>query len=244
MKKRIQKDEKLIRRMLTYAGSAGAIAALSTNASADVVYSGTQNILLSANEYYALDMDGDGVDDFGFMQNASSSISYSSFYDMLLNLGVSYNNSWIMAPSPFMGSSYSMVDGLSSSAGINSAQSVWGNIKVPNWDGVLGVNFTSSLAGEFINEVKYIGVRFYIGTEQHYGWIRASVSPDASAIIIMDWAYESTPGTGILAAEGLGPAATLTPDVMPRTNVQEVTVNVSFNEEATGLEIGDFVVVN
>jgi len=95
-------------------------------------------------------------------------------------------------------------------------------------------------AGDFIGEEHFIGIRFYIGTEQHYGWIRASMGDELEPMTIIDWAYESTPGVGITT--GL--------PVIGFSGVEEVvseatqTLSISFSEEVTGFEIGDIVVTN
>lgn len=47
---------------------------------------------------------------------------------------------------------------------------------------------------------KYIGLRFFIGANTHYGWARLSVT-DASNWLLKDYAYEQTPGMGIAAGD-------------------------------------------
>lgn len=54
--------------------------------------------------------------------------------------------------------------------------------------------------GEFIGTTAYMGVKFYISGYEHYGWVRISNPWEGiSGGIIMDFAYETTPGVGILA---------------------------------------------
>jgi hypothetical protein len=56
----------------------------------------------------------------------------------------------------------------------------------------------------------YLGLRFLIGPNTHYGWVRMDVSVNADLLTISatvkDWAYDSTPGAGIRAGDtGLVP---------------------------------------
>jgi hypothetical protein len=64
---------------------------------------------------------------------------------------------------------------------------------------------------------KYIGMRFVVGAQTHYGWARLSVSADGSAITIKEYAYNSTPGAGITAGQttlvGVAEQATGVPNV-------------------------------
>ncbi len=47
----------------------------------------------------------------------------------------------------------------------------------------------------------YIGVRFKIGENIHYGWIRLSVPDDCQSFTVMDYAYEDVPGKSIKAGQ-------------------------------------------
>lgn len=64
-------------------------------------------------------------------------------------------------------------------------------------------------SGEFIQTTAYMGVKFYIDEAEYYGWVRIS-NPfyGASGGIIMDYAYETDPGIGILAGAGIVPEPT------------------------------------
>jgi hypothetical protein len=80
--------------------------------------------------------------------------------------------------------------------------------------GHLGINSCAVLpppfgvvcSGEFIQTTAYMGVMFNIEDAIHYGWVRIS-NPfyGASGGIIMDFAYETEAGVGILAGAGAIP---------------------------------------
>ena len=51
------------------------------------------------------------------------------------------------------------------------------------------------------NNTGYIAVTFAIGANTHYGWIGVDVDNSQIAITVLDFAYESTPNTAILAGD-------------------------------------------
>jgi hypothetical protein len=139
----------------------------------------------------------------------------------------SYKNSWLTRVStinssvsgPYGSSSIrqeNMVDGLDLGEVVDPVRSSWANQYYVSWPAALGLNYSVIYrnsyysasyyihAGEFPGNEKFIGVRFYIGTEQYYGWIRVNLASDFDPLTILDWAYESKPDTLILAGDGLG----------------------------------------
>jgi hypothetical protein len=71
---------------------------------------------------------------------------------------------------------------------------------------------------------KYLGVRFMIGNDTHYGWVRLSVTSDADSIIIKDFAYQAQPGVGLTADQstGIAPQQSSTDRVYSFNNVLHV----------------------
>jgi hypothetical protein len=67
--------------------------------------------------------------------------------------------------------------------------------------------------GEFRDTLGFVGIRFKDGADIYYGWMRVSISnynnSDFMAVII-DWAYENTPGVGIRAGATPIPEPTTT----------------------------------
>ena len=271
MNKPLLEKSNLTLRLSGYAASAGALLAIGSVAKGQVVYSGLQNLEVNMpNEYMEIDLDGDMVNDFGFSMYGSvsgttfaSGYSYSYWgYGAIINPKTdSYSNSWIVKStliSSYYGSNTkSLVNGLDAGINVNSTQSMWSNLSYPMWPGVLGVgsfnivfntyystyNTYTNLYGDFVGEEKYIGVRFYIGTEQHYGWIRASIGAHLEPMTIVDWAYEETPGVGILTGDiGLPDIEFSGVDDAVSDAMQ--TLTISFSEEVTGFEISDIVVTN
>lgn len=151
-----------------------------------------------------------------------------------------------------------IIIGLPSGVMVDASQTMWSNISYPSYGGAMGFgwiystygpSFQGSRAygyGDFFDQTRFIGVRFYIGTEQHYGWIRVHLGPYIDPVTIIDWAYELTPGAGILTGNGAdltAPVATLDAGVS-ETEEQTVTVQISFDETVSGLSIDNFIVSN
>lgn len=63
----------------------------------------------------------------------------------------------------------------------------------------------TSIGSEDINLESFLGIRFHIGTETHYGWVRLSVEksdPNELPLLrILDYAYNATPDEGILTVQ-------------------------------------------
>jgi hypothetical protein len=52
---------------------------------------------------------------------------------------------------------------------------------------------------DFSGLTGFLGLEFDISGNTHYAWLRLTLHPDAGAVILRDYAYETTPGMGIVA---------------------------------------------
>jgi hypothetical protein len=153
----------------------------------------------------------------------------------------------------------SIAHGLVAGAYIDDQQTFWASSRYPYWGGIMALSYgyyinyfgltysLQSTFGGFIDKESYLGVRFHIGEDQHYGWIRAIVSEEISNLTVRDWAYEQTPGEGIRAGEGLLAEIppVLTFEGAGEHGVYGVhTLTMTANELITGLEVSDFLVSN
>jgi hypothetical protein len=227
------------------------------------------------DEYLEIDMNGDTIPDFGFYMYGVGSFGltyygYNYFYygkgfAAILNPRTTlYANSWMMRYTyytyNYLTYTYPMANGLGTGVLVDSAQTLWTNLTYAGYPGYQGYlaygyytysfnsisyTFNGYAAGDFFAQERYIGVRFYIGAEQHYGWIRASTSDMLDPLTIIDWAYENTPGEGIYTGEGdvFGPEVTIEPGVTSTTE-PTVLVSIYFNERAYNFNISDIKVTN
>lgn len=147
---------------------------------------------------------------------------------------------------------YPILNGLGAGVTVDSLQTMWNNLTYAYYPGAFGIGYLYSITGpyfsyyfaigygDFFGDERYVGVRFYIGSEQHYGWLRVSLGEYIDPMTIIDWAYESTPGVGITT--GVPTIEFSGVDELVSEATQ--TLSITFSEEVTGFEIGDIVVTN
>ncbi len=237
MKKKLLKDS-LTNRLLKYSAAAGAIIAISSNADAQVAYSGTQNLDFSAQGVlHPLDLDGDGTDDFNFGLPGASSVfnSYTSYNSAFISNPAS--NSWVGSSDPYaLSSSYA----ISASASFAGSGGGWNLGSASS----AGSNYSGNFPGQ---GDQFIGVKFDISGETHYGWIRINLASSCDALTIVDWAYEETPDVGILAGDEIGddgPPTVVISSTVTQHLGAEFDITITFSEIVTGLLEGEIVVVN
>jgi hypothetical protein len=80
---------------------------------------------------------------------------------------------------------------------------------------------------------KFAAVRFSIGADYHFGWVRLSVGPNSEYITIHDFAYNSVPNEEILAGE-TGSAAPLTVDFIANSIYVEIGEELTFYAQVYG----------
>ncbi len=184
------KDSK---KLLGYLAAAAGALAISTPAEAVIHYSGVRNLVVDNNtDYVGVDLNGDGIDDFGFsyfsspallvlyplfnstFEDTNSFIYYFYYYSVanlkhgfIIKNDLPYSYYWTNTSSGYLASHYG------------------------------GYNFA--------NATGYIGVRFHSaecnGTDWHYGWIQFEGAADASWGKIIDWAYEDECNKPIIAGD-------------------------------------------
>jgi hypothetical protein len=228
-------------------------------------------------ELLDLDLDTNSIADFQFAIYGYGDNSVYNSFSYFINIGYAamlsprtdlYNNSWITKMSNieiYSTSSGSLeinsptVDGLNPGDIIDDAGGSWAGIQSFYWTGLLGVNYSQGFigpdysdisawsAGDFINNEQYIGVRFYIGSDQHYGWIRASLGSVIDPLTIIDWAYELTPGEMIFAGEGLGinlPPSLRITGAKQYSNDSTTSLTLVASEEITDFDASDIQILN
>lgn len=194
-------NKNLQRRLSAYAATTAGAVALAGSADAQIIYTDINpDVVVSDTVYYDLDMDGDAVVDFTF-----GTEGYTTSYGPV-NLSLLYVP---VAANAVLGSLYSgnypLPFAMNNGDSISSTNTSWNAGSVNG-----GLQYLSVLApyGSYGNwqgqTDKYVGVRFNIGSNTHYGWVRLSVSANADTIIIKDYAYNSQPNVGLLAGE-MGP---------------------------------------
>jgi len=222
-------NKPLSNRLAGYAASATAMLALSPAIKAQIIYSGPQNVGLIPGDLVEIDLDGNFTNDFGFfLEEILYTGTIGSYYtSSYFRYAVMFNAGTSLAYNSWMGRYANVytfdatfneprVQGLNSGSYIDHFNSTWfystqNLITEAAYLGVTNViyyfnSFTSFYnywwAGDFPGRTRYIGIRFGIGPNIHYGWVRLYLHDYLFDMNIIDWAYESQPGVGILAGEG------------------------------------------
>jgi hypothetical protein len=195
------------------------VLALPQSAEAKVVYTPAHQVI-GANGVYNLDLTGDGTVDFLIQQWQSG---YPSNNSLLCDAAV---GNAIVGHKSF-------ASALSAGASIGPSRNFisGGN----NGEAMLNVTHfttggTSYLRGFWANiRNQYLGFKFQVAGETHYGWARVSVQRKANVFtaVLTGYAYETTPNTAIVAGETSGA------DSSPG-NAAEVQQTKSLGELALG----------
>ena len=191
-----RKSGKLQKRLSAYSALAAGVLAVVPSAEAAIQYSGAQNLTVnSSTTPVFVDMNGDMTNDFEFSHT-------DSMYGGGSGLGMSALGS----------ASAIMMDdaGHSDWANLSANYSVRSNINSPlSWDdGFEPLAGYYSTWGSFNSNGAqgYLGVRFTSNTcnngNFHYGWIQWRTDNSTTQGTVVDWAYETTCNTRILAGAG------------------------------------------
>lgn len=182
-----------------------------------------------------------------------------------------YGNSWMFRRT--VASSYhtvsssviywseSLAAGLERGNKINHEHSLWSNNSSIDNRGFIGIGnggsyyvpgfgsvYFSDVVGDFPDNERYLGVRFYIGSERHYGWIRINMNRFINPLTIVDWAYETEPEKTILAGYDYSPEL-IAPELKfsggGGTIISPVkTLTLQSDMPVFDLTPGDFIVTN
>lgn len=169
-----------------------AAVAAAGSAEAAVVYSGTQNISIAQFNSLNLDIDGD------------------SQGDLLLK-------NYVFGGGNYQGAQVNFFPG----------KMVTFNAGALNYVTALNAGFTVDTAalGNFVGSMaygaanpnaqfntasgKFIGLQFPSGTNNYNAWVRVDVNNSGGSFNVVDWAYESVPGIGIVTGVVPEPVSSL-----------------------------------
>jgi len=159
-------------------------------------------------EYFDLDLDSNGIVDF------------SLFADIGWSAGIhpENQNKYLVHPSPppNIGGPVAALDPtyvIGPNSGGGSYEDWFGS---SNYSTLI-IILDAGIAGEFYHNRAFIGLEFEANDGVHYGWIDIEGASRTmenhlltdSSLIIHGWAYESTPGIGIVAGAVPEPASLL-----------------------------------
>jgi hypothetical protein len=205
-------NPKLEKRLLGYiaaAGAAGASLMTAHTAEAKIVYTPLNNVPLTS--LGNVDLNGDGVTDLVFRFYQTGYGAAQQVYAVSGNGLVFGTLNHESGPLP-----------LPWKTRIGPAQKFSGDVGVIT--GVDGCHSTCDKFGVWLHQTnKFLGIKFLIAGQVHYGWMRLSVNTPLSGYA-SGYAYEDVPNKPILAGVMSGPAEGASADLLavPVTPKQSV----------------------
>ena len=207
-------NEKLKNKILKYSALTSSVIALPLDSDAQIIYQdiNPDSIVTGLNDRDTIDLNIDGINELIFMTSESS-----------------FNGSF--GSGPYIGQNYinyvngGFVGGLNNTEmqvnGLNEVLALNNNDPINNSQNfynifpymlTLGVKSTivaqsasfssTSYQGNWPNnDDKFLGLKFSIGSNTHFGWVRLSVTADCDSIILKDFAYNTTPNQSIQSGQ-------------------------------------------
>lgn len=233
----MSENSTLNKKLKAYSAVAGAIVAASTSADAQVVYTDVNpdTTVNTVNGAYMLDLNNDGTVDFAlsyvqvpitFNTTGGGTAVYT--YDVIVAAGNNATTNQVDTATTQSPANPGFPQSDSHGAGfsVNS-----GGL----WFAGYGTGYTHFLAaastalpatynwGNWNGAVdQYLALKFDIGGQTHYGWVRLDVAQNANSFTVKDYAYDSTANTpsvtgvvnAIATVEGNGVAVSQVNDVV------------------------------
>lgn len=183
-------SSKLTKKLASYGALTAAIVGVTDAQGQAIVYTDITDFTGGAGDEYLLDLDNNGTNDFRIHANSSSS---ANLYLQPLTASNEALGSG--------GGSFAYPFALSNGAAVSaSASGGWYNNSYSG--GYMSLNYGAGAYGNFYNVTdKYIGLRFNISGNTHYGWIRLDVGQSGTSWTVKDFAYMNSPGLGIAAGQ-------------------------------------------
>ncbi len=191
MKKTTQKKylQKLPKRLLKYSALSAAMAGVA-DASGQIIYTDVNPDITEGNAASAtfIDLNNDGTDDFAIGTINAPAVGFNGISptDSWVGSQISYLYPFAFNNGEVISSGLSGWYGGSSNVGTLNYTSCYNGLGGSNWCGVTD---------------KYLGLRFQISGNTHYGWARLDVSASGDSMTLKDFAYNSTPDAPIDAGQ-------------------------------------------
>lgn len=186
------------KKLAAYSAMAGAFVAVASNADAQVTYVDITDEEVEIGEIYLMDLDGDGEDDFLFQATSSGSAwTFARVFGSVTSSAYAFGNSTNRVVG-YAGAILPYGSALETDDPIDGDQDFASTYNVA----FLASIYSGNTYGPFADvDDKFLGVRFDIGGDVHYGWIRMDATVDPVSMTIKDYAYNATAEAGILAGQ-------------------------------------------
>lgn len=222
----MKNDSTLKEKLARYTAMVGAVLAAGNLANAQVIYTDIPDTTLLTGDTYPLDLNNDGITDYvmGVTPNLNSTFNSVEIY-------VSSATNTNAVAASLGPASYYYPFLIESGALINQADTwlpafPFASLLFIYTTGVIQGNWQGGIADGFM------GLRFKISGQTHYGWVRLDVASDAKSAVIKDYAYNSTPDSGIVATADLQGVQELTGSfatIIANENQLEIVLPIFIN---------------
>jgi len=193
------KKHNLENKLKTYSALATGVIAIGVNADAQVIYTDVNpDITQTTIGSYQLNLNNDTAVDFHI--DRLTYVSGSNNIDHVIVDGANSNELLTNMQPISSSSSYILAKALNTNNLIDSNETIWESFGFMNAQGIYSGNPVNLGNWQGVTD-KYLGLRFKIAGQWHYGWARLDVDATATSFTIKDYAYESTPNKKILAGQ-------------------------------------------
>lgn len=223
MKKELQKKLK------AYSLAATAITAFGATANAQVVYTDIDpDVTISVEpDSLIIDMNNDGTWDFKILKTTAASSTNG------IRMNANTGNE-ILGVNTY--ATYFVASALNAGAPINNAAGAWNGTMN---GGMITLAWGTSYGYWQGVTDKYLGLRFQVSGNTHYGWARLDVAAGGTSAIIKDFAYQATPDSTILAGDtvtiGVSEIASNNAAIKLRNN--ELSINAKANYDVLVIDL-------
>ncbi|MBI1191545.1 MAG: hypothetical protein GC205_00030 [Bacteroidetes bacterium] len=178
------------------------LAGTAKSAEADIIYTDVDPDAFLVNSTISIDFNDDGINDFTLQQYNFGYGTFESNFAVLEGIpGFSYGIIGLPGGYSYLAQALNPGDFIGPGANFNSSDyGILGSFFAFG-SSVFGVGEWSAVTD------RYLGVKFQIGPNTHYGWIRLDAEINCSALRVKDFAYEDSPGVPILAGDATLPVA-------------------------------------
>lgn len=196
-----------------YSALAASIFLIKKESDAQIVYTDIPDVIIPYNSYIFLDLNNDGIHELKLEveQSMSSNNTGNGWEIHHLNR---YFNAMPIGNVSLLGTSVGGTVAALYQSDIVSGNGVWldNNFELASWrhwniEYAYGTEDLSGSTGNgnwlYKTGDNYMGLRFSLGTDTFYGWVRLSVNHYLMKVTIKDYAYQTNPGAAIYAGETL-----------------------------------------
>jgi hypothetical protein len=200
----LQRD--LEKKLIAYATASVSLLAITLPAEAEIVYTPANIPITEQNGVLTqLDLNNDGTPDFAFSNFSYRSSRFGTFF-LKVSPDQAPNEIWgIDTKGQKKVTAAALPEGASVGSNGNFKSDPGGLFMALTIDGFSG----TTVSGSWTNvETAFLGLKFVINSEVHYGWARVKfVSPGKfKTASISGYAYETTPNTPIVTGQTSGTA--------------------------------------